>query len=422
MEINSKAGKGKDEKSHIADGVEENPEVTFRQRRLSINNTRFFRRHKKRAMDENETASIKEKGKNKKEEIQNSIKLEEWKKCSVHIKFSAEFEENEETNENSEKEGTTYKPQSTAEPPFSLKHVGTYSCHGIEPHPQIVFETPEADTEVTALFKKMFGGDLSSTTSRAKVITISKKKINQDRAHICAYKLPKKKLQSGEESETTCNDNLPSALFGVYDGHGEKGELLASYTMNALFEKLHVHPNFHGLHDSIEQDIGKAFHEVFTEIDKEVKENVLLAPYSSGSTACVVLLQGNKLWNANIGDSRAVIGRRHAMGSDESKSNSIKAFNLSKDQNVHIESERNRIINSGGYITLPKDPNLPARIWLDVNCSQVGLAMSRSIGDHALKHVGVIAEPVVETYDIDNQDEVSSNLVPTSLNIVVEAS
>eukprot|EP01083_Nonionella_stella_P110219 322356_1 len=54
---------------------------------------------------------------------------------------------------------------------------------------------------------------------------------------------------------------------------------------------------------------------------------------------------------------------------------------------------------------MPQEEGLPARIWLDEQCSQIGLAMSRSIGDHALKDVGVIAEPKVYEYKIGDNDE-----------------
>lgn len=36
---------------------------------------------------------------------------------------------------------------------------------------------------------------------------------------------------------------------------------------------------------------------------------------------------------------------------------------------------------------------------------QVGLAVSRSIGDHIVKGVGVTAEPVVSEYELDDQDQ-----------------
>ena len=44
------------------------------------------------------------------------------------------------------------------------------------------------------------------------------------------------------------------------------------------------------------------------------------------------------------------------------------------------------------------------RVWLDKEWSQIGLAMARSIGDHAVKPIGVIAEPVVSFHDVKAND------------------
>jgi protein phosphatase 2C family protein 2/3 len=235
--------------------------------------------------------------------------------------------------------------------------------------------------------------DVSSRT-KARIVTVTKQKINQDRGHII--------YPYDSDSQT--------ALFGTYDGHGAKGELLAEYTMNALCDKLHLHPNYQKSGKG--RNIERAFHDVLTEIDDEIKNIDDLSPLNSGSTACIVLLQGKRLYVANVGDSRAVLGSRRKASSSKSRgdadSNStIETIELTKDHNVHDMDERRRILKAGGYITIPQDEQLPARIWLDEKCSQVGLAMSRSIGDHALKHVGVIAEPVVRNYALNNNDEVS---------------
>lgn len=48
----------------------------------------------------------------------------------------------------------------------------------------------------------------------------------------------------------------------------------------------------------------------------------------------------------------------------------------------------------------PPEPGLSARVWLDASHTQIGLAMARSIGDHAVKGVGVIADPVVRVHDL----------------------
>ena len=259
-----------------------------------------------------------------------------------------------------------------------------------------------------------------------------------------------------------------TALFGTYDGHGERGELLAEYTMNAVFDKLHLHlrncncnndevngngnlgdnayydgnGNGNGAVDANANenvDVEKAFEKVFYEIDNEIKNHAHLSPLNSGSTACVVLLQGKRLWVANVGDSRAVLGRRRSDAAADvdvdggvagdgdggvdvdadSIVSTLTAIDLSKDQNAHDLEERERILKAGGFITIPQEAELPARIWLDEKCSQIGLAMSRSIGDHALKDVGVIADPVVTSYELENDDEVSCFSVCSSVRVFV---
>lgn len=383
---------------------------TFRQRRLSINNTNIMNRREKK----NEEQAQKEA-----QEPIKSIHHSSSRGDSVRIMYASEFENEESTfvqeilptNKHHEQQDASF---CTSTLPFQSHQVGTFSCHGIEPHPFIIYDPPEPDTEITSFFRKMFGAEPAklSLRSRAKVITMSKQKINQDRGHICMY-------PSGDSGP-------PSVLFGAYDGHGEKGELLAEYTMNTLYDKLQHHPSYHGIDE--EQDMARAFHEIINEIDDEVKDHHHLSPLNSGSTACVALLQGRKLWVANVGDSRAVLGRRRVKGAKQpgyaagakspnkkddfpskvsDDSLNLDAIDLSRDHNVHDRLERERILNSGGYITVPQDPELPARIWLDEKCSQIGLAMSRSIGDHALKHVGVIAEPVVTDYELGDNDEVS---------------
>lgn len=53
----------------------------------------------------------------------------------------------------------------------------------------------------------------------------------------------------------------------------------------------------------------------------------------------------------------------------------------------------------------PPEPGLSSRVWLDAAMTQIGLAMARSIGDHAVKSIGVVAEPEVTTHTIEVQQE-----------------
>jgi len=140
----------------------------------------------------------------------------------------------------------------------------------------------------------------------------------------------------------------------------------------------------------------------------------------SGTTACVVLLRNKKLYVSNCGDSRAVLatrGRRKDDGgggeeattatndSTNTNNHGLTTIPLSIDQNPDSPGETERILQSGGFVSPPPEPGLSARVWLDPTHTQIGLAMARSIGDHAVKGVGVIAEPVVSVHEISDDDE-----------------
>jgi serine/threonine protein phosphatase PrpC len=75
------------------------------------------------------------------------------------------------------------------------------------------------------------------------------------------------------------------------------------------------------------------FHRNFIEISL-----TLLRAVYSGSTACVALIIDTTLYVANCGDTRAVLCRGG------------KPVRLSVDHNVHIESEKQRIISLGGTV------------------------------------------------------------------------
>ena len=115
----------------------------------------------------------------------------------------------------------------------------------------------------------------------------------------------------------------------------------------------------------------------------------------SGTTAVAVLYEitekgKGKLWAANCGDSRAVL------------QSGSKITDITEDQKPNTPAEQARITKCGGYVSPPEEEwGGPARVWLDANMTLPGLAMARSIGDHLVKSVGVIAEPVVTTFDID---------------------
>jgi len=118
----------------------------------------------------------------------------------------------------------------------------------------------------------------------------------------------------------------------------------------------------------------------------------------SGTTAVACLCVHNKatgktvLHSANAGDSRGILCR----------SNSAETIDLTEDQKPDTPNEKRRINRKGGYVSPPEEEwGGPARVWLDASMTLPGLAMARSIGDHLVKEIGVIADPVVTQQQVD---------------------
>ena len=99
-------------------------------------------------------------------------------------------------------------------------------------------------------------------------------------------------------------------------------------------------------------------------------------------------------WVANAGDSRAVLGTRDGPRS------MISVTALTEDQKPDLPKEEERILKCGGYVSHASPQFGPPRVWVRQG-EGPGLAMSRSIGDHICKPVGVIATPEVLKFDVD---------------------
>lgn len=166
-------------------------------------------------------------------------------------------------------------------------------------------------------------------------------------------------------------------LFTLYDGHG--GAEPVKYVKDRMPE---VFTKF--LKDT--NNIEKAFIFSFQKVDDELK--VLSDSENAGTTACIVyisrendIIVGCKrsLFCANVGDTRCIL----------ISSNEVKR--LSYDHKCIDEPEANRIRKVGGVV---------------FNGRMFGqLALSRALGDHAMKKHGVIATPCVIKHTISDRDK-----------------
>ncbi|KAH9261432.1 hypothetical protein BASA81_000076 [Batrachochytrium salamandrivorans] len=180
---------------------------------------------------------------------------------------------------------------------------------------------------------------------------------------------------SMEDEHRTIDSFLPddpqSALFAVYDGHGGRG--VVEFISTKLESNLKVELSAeHRGNRSVEECITSAFLITDIETSKQKLE-------SSGSTAVVCLLEHNMLYCANAGDSRAVLGVR----------STGQATRLSFDHKASEPTEAARIAKCGGFVRNGRVMGM--------------LTVSRSFGDHLMKHL-ITAVPFVSTTPVHTGD------------------
>ncbi|XP_076943111.1 putative protein phosphatase 2C 61 [Bidens hawaiensis] len=197
------------------------------------------------------------------------------------------------------------------------------------------------------------------------------------------------------------------AFAGVFDGHGRNGQIVSKFVRNKLPSIIINQRNATmakgkpvNEHDEFE---SKDFHSwkeaccsAFKVMDKEVKLLEHIDCSCSGTTAVVVIKQGDDLVIANLGDSRAVLGTM--------AENGITPVQLTTDLKPSVPAEGDRIRRLNGRVMSLKDEPHIDRVWLPYHDSP-GLAMSRAFGDFVLKSHGIIAIPDVSYHRLTPNDQ-----------------
>lgn len=169
------------------------------------------------------------------------------------------------------------------------------------------------------------------------------------------------------------------SFFGVYDGHG--GDKVAQFAG----ENLHI---IISVQDAYEEgNIEQALKDGFLATDRAILSDPKFENEASGCTATVGIISDTKIFVANAGDSRSVLGVKG------------RAKPLSFDHKPLNEGEKARIISAGGTVEQGR-----------VNGN---LALSRAIGDFDFKKSAYLAPeqqavtvyPDVTIHDISNDDE-----------------
>lgn len=212
---------------------------------------------------------------------------------------------------------------------------------------------------------------------------------------------PDKENQDSFCISTQLQGNPSVHFFGVYDGHGQFGSQCSNFVKDRLADKLSNDP-------ALLDDPVQAYNSAFLATNQELRTSEI-DDSMSGTTAITVLVVGDTLYVANVGDSRAVLAVKDG--------NRIVAEDLSSDQTPFRRDEYERVKLCGARVLSVdqveglKDPDVqhwgdeesrggdPPRLWVP-NGMYPGTAFTRSIGDSLAETIGVVAIPEVKTVQL----------------------
>ena len=204
-------------------------------------------------------------------------------------------------------------------------------------------------------------------------------------------------------------------IYSIMDGHGSNGHLVSNFIKDNIikyfndisfyFKKIKpkektsiIYPE--NILDLIYKKLKKNDYQKIKDFYKEVDEllssiEVHFDSNFSGSTCIIIFQVGNKIISSNVGDSRALLIKENK-----------EIIELSHDQKPDNENEKKRIEEMGGIVSQCNDlyddgkEGGPFRIWMK-GCDYPGIAMSRSIGDKIAHSIGVINEPEIIEFNLD---------------------
>ncbi len=173
------------------------------------------------------------------------------------------------------------------------------------------------------------------------------------------------------------------SFFGVFDGHG--GSRVSKFARDNLAAQLRAR-----LADGVppEQALSGAFQAVSLGILSNSKLDM------EGSTGVTVLLERDRLWTANLGDSRAVLCRDGD------------ALDITEDHKPNSESEKARIEQLGGNVRWYGylGPDRQPVHGMGAYRINGNLAVSRAFGDR-LETPFVSDQPEVTQFERDHETD-----------------
>lgn len=206
---------------------------------------------------------------------------------------------------------------------------------------------------------------------------------------------PAKRQKENQDTYVVHNglgSDADSFAVCVFDGHGPNGALASHYMRDRLAAKW-TEMGVGRKSCQEEGEIRRILHNGCVEVNHKLATSNIDV-YVSGSTGIMGVVKKDVLYVANVGDSRAVLGRINR------STGRLEAVDLSDDQKPDRPDEHARIIRNGGRVF---EWGVP-RVW-QRDVDMPGLAMARSFGDLAAESVGVFAEPEISATKLTPDDK-----------------
>mmetsp|Transcript_88830 Transcript_88830/g.248635 ORF Transcript_88830/g.248635 Transcript_88830/m.248635 type:complete len:382 (+) Transcript_88830:112-1257(+) len=181
-------------------------------------------------------------------------------------------------------------------------------------------------------------------------------------------------------------------VYGVFDGHGQRGHLVSHFAREALMESVPAAARSSMDDAGIAGRVQGCFHQVHRAMCKRPR----LGPTQSGTTATVVVrdILRERLVVAHVGDSTAVL-----LSQAEGRGG-LTAAPLTEDHKPQLAGERSRIQRAGCRVVFDGYSHRIAS-----HRGRLGLNMSRSLGDaDAHNECGVSSHPDVSVRPLAQDD------------------
>ena len=185
--------------------------------------------------------------------------------------------------------------------------------------------------------------------------------------------------------------------MAVCDGHGVEGHQVSGFIKRVLPKDLSIalmNKEILTTDKNKKKKIYNIIGSTFIRVNEKLISNESINSIFSGTTCVSLIYTPIKLICANIGDSRAVVGRY------EKRIKKWISINISRDHKPTEEDEAKRILKKGGRIKPFIDEETggevgPPRVWVKDD-DVPGLAMTRSFGDRVASIAGTICVPEIK--------------------------